>query len=131
MSRKSEGVSEVTDPQKYGDQRAMLAICDALVLKALETLGKRIVRQDRSRYRNVQDRNFIEAYSQWPVHPVTLEKSLTGAWDLLPILLQHHVPEKGDIQALEVFLDRYVRETVLKNKKHSLGRLYREFEVLS
>ena len=57
------GASSLTPEAQMG---ALLAVCDVLVVKALEQLGKRIVRGERSRFRLLGTRPWYTVHTIWP-----------------------------------------------------------------
>lgn len=99
----------------------LLAACDVLVLKALESVGKRLVRVDRARYRVLGTRPFYEAHCLWPAPPALVDKALRSAWDVVPSLCMH-VP---DIPALTSVLDMYVKAVIARQKPHDVNDLAR------
>ena len=105
------------------DDRSLIAACDVLVLRALELIGKRIVRVDRSRYGRLAGRPFYEAHVLWQPDPDQLDRALGSAWDLVPHVVTAH--GRGDVSAREVrlVLDRYVRELVRSTRGHDVTEL--------
>ena len=99
----------------------LLAACDVLVLKALESVGKRLVRSDRARYRVLGTRPFHEAHCLWPAPPDVVSKALRSAWDVVPSLCMH-VP---DIPNLTSVLDMYVKAVIAAQKPHDVNDLAR------
>lgn len=67
------------------DATALVAVVDVLVVKALEAVGKRIVRQDRARFNQLKGRPFHEAHVLWPTDIVTVGKATKGAWDVVQL----------------------------------------------
>lgn len=105
------------------DDRSLIAACDVLVLRALELIGKRIVRVDRSRYQRLGSRAFHEAYLEWQPDASQLDKALESAWDLVPHVVAEHA--RPDVSATEIrlLLDRYVRDVVRSRRGHDLKEL--------
>lgn len=99
----------------------LLAACDALVLKALEAVGKRLVRSDRARYRVLGTRPFHEAHCLWEAPDDLVSKALRSAWDVVPSLCMH-VP---DIPNLTSVLDMYVKAVIAAQKPHDVNDLAR------
>lgn len=112
-----------------GEMSALLAVCDVLVLKALEKMGNYIVRAERSRYRALGTRPAFLAHTLWPVPDETVDKALKGAWDVVPALLDVH--GCCDITSVQVtsMLDQYVHDLAVTGTPHSLqgegGLMYR------
>lgn len=112
----------------YGTAPApLVAACDALVLKALESVGKRLVRADRARYRVLGTRPFHEAHCLWPASPDVVSKALRSAWDVVPSLSSH----TDDIPNLTSVLDMYVKVVVDSQKPHDSADLARVLAIAS
>ena len=99
----------------------LLAACDVLVLKALEAVGKRLVRSDRARYRVLGTRPFHEAHCLWEAPDDLVSKALRSAWDVVPSLCMH-VP---DIPNLTSVLDMYVKAVIQAQKPHDVNDIAR------
>ena len=56
----------------------LIAVCDVLVVKALESVGKRLVRSDRSRFRTLSGRAFHEAHTIWTPDDAEVAKAQIG-----------------------------------------------------
>lgn len=99
----------------------ILVVCDVLVLKALEQMGKWIVRADRSRYRLLGDRPFWVAHTLWQPDDRTVDKALKNAWDIVPAVVE---PCCGVTHAqVATALDRYVHDLVITGTSHTLAEL--------
>lgn len=101
----------------------LVAACDMLVLRALELVGKRIVRADRSRYARMGDQPWHEAHLNWQPDPNTVDRGLAGAWDAVPVLLIEHGCCGLSPDQLVVVLDRYVRDLLAVGAGHAVGEL--------
>lgn len=101
------------------DLTSLVAACDALVLKALESVGKRLVRSDRARYRVLGTRPFHEAHCLWTAPAPLVDKALRSAWDVVPSLSSH----ANDIPNLTIVLDMYVKVVVDSQKPHDCNDL--------
>ena len=101
------------------DLAPLVAACDALVLKALESVGKRLVRSDRARYRVLGTRPFHEAHCLWPAPPDLVDKALRSAWDVVPSLCSH----TDAIPNLTSVLDMYVKAVVSRQEPHDCNDL--------
>ena len=115
---------------------ALLAVCDVLVVKTLETIGKRIVRAERSRYRVLGGRPWHLAHTlsdgegrPWRMSDHEVGKSLAGAWDVVPALLETHAQGCCEVTARQVqaMLDQYVRDLVVTGTGHNLDDLCYRF----
>lgn len=98
---------------------ALFAVADVLVLRALETVGKRIVRAERRRFAQFGSRPFHEAHTVWRPDEDTVCKTLRGAWEIIPALLHnHHIPHTTARQVTEM-LDLYVRDLLITGTRHT------------
>lgn len=98
---------------------ALVAACDMLVLRALELLGKRIVRLDRSRFARFTGRPFHEAHLMWQPDDKAVEQALADAWTTVDLVLDEHGCCGITVQQLTLILDRYVRDLVVTMTGHS------------
>lgn len=113
-----------------GSASALLAVCDVLVYKALETMGKWIVRTTRSRYRTLGARPFHQAHTIWQPQEEMVSKALKSAWDVIPALMDGRgFPEATSTQVTHM-LDSYVHDLVITGTLHSLPELAYRFESL-
>jgi hypothetical protein len=101
----------------------LIAASDVLVLRALELVGKRVVRQDRSRYKRLGNLPWFEAHCLWRVDPTTLDKALADAWSMVPIVVRSWPCSELDSAQLRAILDRYVRELVGSQRGHEIAEL--------
>jgi hypothetical protein len=108
------------------DLRALAAACDMAVMRALELIGKRVVRGgERSRFGalNRSGRSWAEAHTIWRPEPGQVDAALSGAWTVLPRLVAEHgccaLVEPG----LQSLLDGYVRELALSGREHTFEEL--------
>ena len=105
------------------DATALVAVVDVLVVKALESVGKRIVRQDRARFNQLKGRPFHEAHVLWPTDIITVGKATKGAWDVVPALLDNHGCPGVDSGRVVTLLDAYVSQLATHGAPHTLARL--------
>ena len=110
-------------PSAAPDATALVAVVDVLVVKALETVGKRIVRADRARFNALKGRPFHEAHTLWPTDIITVGKATKGAWDVVPALLDNHGCPGVDPGRVVTLLDAYVSQVATQGAPHRLGRL--------
>lgn len=103
----------------------LLAVCDVLVIKALEKMGTYILRGDRSRYRTAPPltvpRHTVHTF--WPPTDDVVSKAIKGAWDVVPLLLDTHGPYEFDSGVVTTILDQYVHDLVITGSQHSLNQL--------
>jgi len=113
------------DPE--GQSSALLAVCDVLVLKALETMGKWIVRADRSRFRALGTKPYFVAHTIWQPTDETVTKALRSAWDVVPALLDGHGFCEVTSRQVTAMLDSYVHDLVVTGTPHQLQELAYRF----
>jgi hypothetical protein len=129
----------------------LVAACDVLVLRALEVVGKRIVRspdvgkdgspggmyggravrRDEGRFRRTrmltEERAWHEAHLLWRPDRRTLDKALETAWDAVPLLFAEYGCCGATPQQVTMILDRYVRDLVTTQTGHSVDELRYRF----
>lgn len=105
------------------DATALVAVVDVLVVKALEAVGKRIVRADRARFNALRGRPFHEAHVLWPADIVTVSKATKGAWDVVPALLDNHGCPGIESGRVVTLLEAYVSQVATHGVPHRLDRL--------
>lgn len=110
-----------------GASSALLAVCDVLVLKVLETIGKKIIREERSRFRTFAQRPWHEAHTLWPVRADGVSRSLERAWDVVPALLDTHGCCGVTSRQVSGMLDEYVRDLVTTGTAHGVQELAYRF----
>jgi hypothetical protein len=105
--------------------RTLAAACDMAVLRALELVGKRVARVQRSRYGAMQKsgREWHEVHTIWLPEPQMVDAALSGAWAIVPRLTKEH--GCCAIVEPEVYqlLDSYVRELVFAQRPHTFEAL--------
>lgn len=111
--------------------RGLTAAADALVLRALELIGKRLVRVDRSRFGRMGDLAFFEAHLLWQPDSEMLDKALAGAWDVLPRLIQDHAHPDVNPYEVRLALDRYVRDLIRTKREHTSDELRYRLEAFT
>lgn len=107
---------------------ALLAVCDVLVVHALETVGKRIVRAERSRYSRLGTRPWHQAHTMWTPDTAMVDKALIGSWDVIPALLDNHGCCGVTSRQVESMVDQYVRDLLVVGKPHNMSDLRYRFE---
>lgn len=107
----------------------LLAVCDVLVLKALEAMGKWIVRADRSRFKVLGGRPFHVAHTLWTTTDLTVDKALRGAWDVVPAMLDRHGYCEVTAEDVTSVLDAYVHDLVVTGSEHTLDDLAYRFRT--
>lgn len=105
----------------------LLLVCDVLVVKALERVGNRVLRSQRSRFCELGRRGLPvhEAHTLWPTDQVMTTKALAVAWDVIGALLSSHdaMVVGVDPAAVTSAVDRYVRALVASGRRHEVGAL--------
>lgn len=101
----------------------LLAVSDVLVYKALESMGKSILRSSRGRFKMLGSRPVHEAHTVWQADDSTVDKVLKRAWDVVPALLDTH--GCCGVTSLQVTqtLDDYVHDLVVTGTAHTLDEL--------
>lgn len=111
-----------------GASSALLAVCDVLVVKALEVIGKRIVREDRGRFARFDGKPWHTAHTVWPTSDKVTTRALHTAWDVVPALLDTHGCCGVTSRQVTEMLDAYVHDLVLTGQLHNIGDLAYRFE---
>lgn len=106
---------------------ALLAVCDVLVVKALETMGKWIVRAERSRYRAKGTRPYFEVHTLWQPTDQVVSKALRGAWDVVPAMMDTHGCCDVTVRQVTEMLDSYVHDLVITGTRHDIHELAYRF----
>lgn len=107
---------------------SLLAVCDVLVLKALEHMGKWIVRAERSRYRALDGKPFHLAHTFWQPDDATVDKALKDAWLVVPAMLDTYGCCDVTSRQVTDMLDSYVHDLVITGTRHSIADLHYRFE---
>ena len=110
------------------ERSALLAVSDVLVYRSLEVVGKRIVRAERRRFKLLGTRPWHEAHTLWVPDESTVNKALSGAWDVVPALLSAHGACGSTPVNVTRALDRYVRSLLSKGRPHTVESLRGELE---
>lgn len=113
--------SAVADAPEVPD--GIVAACDVLVVRALEVVGKRIVRADRSRHRGMGSRAWHEAHTLWAADPKAVDKGLADAWTTIPAVVGEHGCCGLTPDQLAVVLDRYARDLLATGTPHTTAEL--------
>lgn len=106
----------------------LLAVCDVLTIKALETVGKRLVRADRSRFKVMSGRPYHLAHTIWTPDDAEVAKSLRGAWDVAKMLIDRHGEEHSPT-AVTVMLNEYVHDLCITGTPHTVEELAYRFHA--
>lgn len=113
----------VSEARPTTAQPGLLGASDVLVVRALELVGKRIVRVERSRYRELGDRPFHEAHTLWQPDSEMLDKALVGAWSPVAQVVRDHARADVDAAQVALALDRYVRDLIRARRDHTVADL--------
>lgn len=101
----------------------LVAAADVLVYRALELVGKRLVRVERSRYQRMDGRGWHEAHLLWQADDALVDKALAGAWEAVPAVLTEHGCCGATPEQMTLVLDRYVRDLLATGTGHSVTEL--------
>lgn len=113
------------------DDRGLVAACDVLVLRALELIGKRIVRVDRSRFRQMGGLAFHEVHVRWQPDGEMLDRALASAWDFVPQIVAAHARPEIGAREVALVLDRYVRDLIRSHRVHEVDDLRYRLSVFT
>lgn len=102
---------------------ALLAVCDVLVVRALELVGKQIVRAERSRHRILGTRPWHVAHTIWRPEGIMVERGLRGSWDVIPAMLDHHGCCGITSRQVQEMLDSYIQDLLAAGAAHNLTDL--------
>lgn len=107
------------------ERSALLDVCDVLVLKALDSLGRKIVRQPRSRFKEFDGRPWHLAHTLWYADPKDVDRTLDTAWDVLPALLATRRAEALGVspESVSKCLDEYIRLLLESRLEHEHASL--------
>jgi hypothetical protein len=106
---------------------ALLAVCDVLVVKALEKVGYWIVRAARERHRVMGARPYYLAHTLYPVPDEIVDKALRGAWDVVPAMLDTHGCCEVTSRQVTELLDSYVHDLVITGTAHTQHEIHYRF----
>lgn len=120
----------------------LLAACDVLAFRALERVGKLILRasdvgrgvddgralrasEGRFRFRRMQRDGFAwhEAHTVWRPDDATIERGLDGVWDLTPLVVDAHGCCGLSADDLAHLLHRYVVDLLVTQTGHDVDEL--------
>lgn len=111
-----------------GQASILLAVCDVLVLKALEKIGSRIVRAVRGRHDRMGGLPMHCAHTIWPVQDGdVIDRALAGAWDVVPRLMDGRGWEQATSAQITKMLDDYVHDLVATGTEHNMWDLQYRF----
>jgi hypothetical protein len=102
--------------------QTLIAVCDVLVVKALEKMGNYLIRAERSRYNEWGDKPYYLVHTHYEATDQIVTKALKGAWDVVPLILDTHGP-KFDAALAVAILDQYVHDLAVTNDEHHLNVL--------
>lgn len=102
-------------PSKYS---MLLAVADVLVLKTLEALGRKIVREQRGRFADLGARPFHIAHTIWRPGIKMLDRTLDGAWEVVPALLDTYDGCGATSDQIASMLSGYVITLVQLKQEH-------------
>lgn len=108
---------------------ALLAVCDVLVVQALASVGKRIVREERSRFARLGNRPWHVAHTQWTPIARDIDRGMAQAWDVVPAFLDVHGCCGVTSRQVTEMLDSYVRDLLLTGTAHHLSQLRYRLET--
>lgn len=109
---------------------ALLAVCDVLVTKALEKVGKMLARNsgNRQRARVASTTPWHQVHTIVQPTPKDIDKGLHGAWDVIPAMLDNHGCCGVTSRQVESMVDAYARDLLITGTPHRLPDLRYRFE---
>jgi hypothetical protein len=109
----------------------LLAVCDVLTLKALEALGKYIVRVEGARYRVLTSHGwpYTMAHTIWQAPDRMVDKALRGAWDVVPPVVSLHGCCDITAESVVCTLDEYVHDLAITGTPHRIDELAYRFDT--
>lgn len=110
------------------ETEALFAVCDALTFKALESIGKWLVREDRSRFKSIGTKPLYLAHTIWQSNDEYISRALRGAWDVIPALMTVYGKDQADSDEVVAMLDSYVHDLAITNTDHTREELSYRFE---
>ncbi len=105
----------------------LVAVSEALVLKALEQLGKYLVRAERARYRELNGRPFCVAHTIWRAPDALVDKALRGTWDVVPLIIDSRVPNHVSPDDVICVLSEYVHDLAIVGAPYTTSELEYRF----
>ncbi|QDH93070.1 hypothetical protein QDA02_gp95 [Microbacterium phage Margaery] len=105
----------------------LVAVCDVLVVKALERVGAFLIRGERSRYQASRGKAVHTVHTMWQAEDEITERALRGAWDVVPAVLDAHGCCGVTSLQVTAMLDDYVHDLVLTGTEHALPELEYRF----
>lgn len=108
----------------------LLAVCDVLVVKALEKVGKMLARNggNRNRVRVASTLPFHQIHTVVQPTPKDIDKGLYGAWDVIPAMLANHGCCGVTSRQVESMVDSYSRDLLITGSPHRMSDLRYRFE---
>jgi hypothetical protein len=105
----------------------LLAVCDVLVIKALERLGNDIIRRaprGERRHQIFGERAKHTAHTVWPADDAYVSKAIRNAWDVVPLLLETHggCCEYDSARVIHL-LNVYVHDLAITQTQHDINEL--------
>lgn len=97
----------------------LLSMCDVLVLKSLESLGKQILRAERSRYARQGETPIYLVHTLWQPDSRMVERALRDAWEVVPAVLSPYDLTAALTLKVTETLDGYVRSLITQGIGHS------------
>jgi hypothetical protein len=98
-------------------------------VRALEAVGKRIVRVERSRYSRLGTKPWHFAHTIWKPDVGMVDKGLSGSWDVIPAMLDNHGCCGVTSRQVQQMIDSYVRDLLITGTMHDLSELRYRFEA--
>lgn len=107
----------------------LVAVCDVLVVKALEKVGNFIRRVGGRANWHLSSKPLHLIHTAAQATDEQTAKALNGAWDVVPALLDAHGCCGVTSLQVTTMLDDYVHDLVLTGTPHSLSELEYRFHA--
>lgn len=101
-------------------ERVLVALCDGFVIKTLESVGKAIKREKRSRVALLRGRPLHTAHMMWPLDAPQAVKRVEFAFDALPARMAAH-KLTADPARVVLVLTRYAQHLVTTGTAHDVN----------
>lgn len=105
----------------------LLAVCDILVIRALQDMGKWLLRVSRLRHTEWGDRALHEVHTRWQATDEVVDKALKNAWDVVPAVLGTYGCHDVTTEAVTCMLDEYVHDLAITGYPHTIEELQYRF----
>lgn len=107
----------------------LLAVCDVMVLKALDKLGNYIVRAERRRHNLLGSKPRHLAHTLWQPDDFMVAKALKSAWDVVPAVMDNFGCCDVTSEQVVPVLNQYVHDLAITGSEHDTEELRYRFKA--